>query len=334
MAIEEVALDGLTEPGGPSLGVHLPPRREDERLAARDSARWVGVEQMDLPVGGDERPVATEQHGGVEDPVARALKAKRARVRVNTDGLANLVHGRNILPELAVSEYRRVTEVTYLGAVYGTQSALRRMSRRNAGVIVQVGSALAYRAIPLQSAYCAGKHALQGFTEALRCELLHERSGVRVTMVQLPALNTPQFSWVKSRLPNKPQPVPPIFQPEVAAEAILWAAHHDRREVYVGWPVVKAVMANKIAPGFADHYLARTGYASQQTDVPEDKNRRDNLWDPVPGDHGAHGDFDARSKHTSWQFWLSKNRRLLSYAALALTAMLAAAGWQKSALPR
>lgn len=225
--------------------------------------------------------------------------------------------------EMTAEEYRRVTEVTYLGAVYGTQSALRRMSRRNAGVIVQVGSALAYRAIPLQSAYCGGKHALQGFTEALRCELLHEGSGVRVTMVQLPALNTPQFSWVKSRLPNKPQPVPPIFQPEVAAEAILWAAYHDRPEVYVGWPVVKAIMANKVAPRLADRYLARTGYASQQTDVPEDRNRPDNLWDPVPGDHGAHGDFDTRAKDTSWHFWLSKNRRFLAWAALALMAVIA-----------
>ncbi len=233
--------------------------------------------------------------------------------------------------EMTTDEYRRVTEVTYLGCVYGTQSALKRMLRRDAGAIIQVGSALAYRAIPLQSAYCGAKHALQGFTEALRCELLHDGSNVRLTMVQLPALNTPQFSWVKSRLPNKPQPVPPIFQPEVAAEAIFWAAHNNQREVWVGWPVVKAIMANKVAAGLADHYLARTGYESQQTDIPEDQNRPDNLWDPVPGDHGAHGNFDAQARDISWHFWLSKNKRFLPWASLALMAMLAVGRQRRAA---
>ena len=170
------------------------------------------------------------------------------------------------IKKMTPEEFRGVTEVTYLGCVHGTLGALKRMLPRNRGVIVQVGSALAYRAIPLQSAYCAAKHALQGFTESLRCELIHDQSDVRVTMVQLPALNTPQFGWVKSRLPRKAQPVPPIFQSEVAAEAIYFAAHHPRREFYVGMPTVKAIIANKIAPGLLDHVLARTGYDSQQYD--------------------------------------------------------------------
>jgi short-subunit dehydrogenase len=227
------------------------------------------------------------------------------------------------IKEMTAEEFKRVTEVTYLGFVYGTLSALKRMLPRNRGVIVQVGSALAYRGIPLQAAYCGAKHAIQGFVDSLRCELLHDQSNVRVTMVQMPALNTPQFSWVKSRLPKKPRPVPPIFQPEVAAEAIYWAAHHNRPEVYVGWPTVKAIIGNKLAPRFADWYLARTGYQSQQTNIPENCARPDNLWKPVRGDHGAHGDFDARAHRHSYQLWFTTNRRILALsAAPALAALL------------
>ena len=167
--------------------------------------------------------------------------------------------------EMQPEEYRRVTEVTYLGVVHGTLAALRRMLPRDRGTIVQVGSALAYRGIPLQSAYCAAKHAIDGFMDSLRCELIHDGSGVHVTMVHLPALNTPQFRWVKSRLPRKAQPVPPIYQPEVAAEAIHWAARHRRRELWVGAPTVQAILANRVAPGLLDHYLAATGYDAQQT---------------------------------------------------------------------
>src|SRR5438045_4520664 len=166
--------------------------------------------------------------------------------------------------EMTAAEFKRVTEVTYLGCGYGTLAALKRMLSRDRGVIIQVGSALAYRGIPLQAAYCAAKHAIQGFCDSLRCELIHDKSAVRVTMVEMPALNTPQFSWVKSRLPRKAQPVPPIFQPEVAAEAILFASHNSRREIYVGMPTVKAIVGNKITHGLLDHYLARTGYDSQQ----------------------------------------------------------------------
>jgi NAD(P)-dependent dehydrogenase (short-subunit alcohol dehydrogenase family) len=225
---------------------------------------------------------------------------------------------KQMLPE----EFKRVTEVTYLGYVYGTLSALKRMLARDQGVIVQVGSALAYRGIPLQAAYCAAKHAIHGFTESLRCELLHDGSRVRVVEVHMPALNTPQFSWVKSRLPRKPQPVPPIFQPEVAAEAVLWAAQNDRTEVYVGWPTVKAIVGNKIAPRLADWYLARNGYDAQQTDEPAETDRPNNLWEPLAGDHGTHGEFDARSTEYSIQFWLSKNRMWLAIVGVALTSAL------------
>jgi NAD(P)-dependent dehydrogenase (short-subunit alcohol dehydrogenase family) len=223
--------------------------------------------------------------------------------------------------EMRPEEYSRVTEVTYLGYVYGTLAALKRMLPRGRGVIVQVGSALAYRGIPLQSAYCAAKHAIQGFVDSLRSELLHDKSNVRVTMVQLPAMNTPQFSWVKSRLPRKPQPVPPIYQPEVGAEAVLFAAHNDRREMYVGYPTVEAIVGNKIAPGFADRYLAKNGYDSQQTDEPVEPDRRDNLWEPVPGDHGARGRFDDRASASSPQLWASMNRNWLAIAGAGLAGL-------------
>ena len=227
------------------------------------------------------------------------------------------------------AEFRRVTEVTYLGTVYGTLAALRRMLRRDRGTIVQVGSALAYRAIPLQAAYCGAKHAIQGFTESLRCELRHDGSRIRLTMVQLPALNTPQFGWVKSRLPRKAQPVPPIFQPEVAAEAIVWAAHHNRRELNVGFSTSAVLLANKLIPGLADSYLAWTGYEAQQTDEPADPNRPHNLWHPVPGDHGAHGDFDHRASARSPQLWANKHRSWLALAGVGVVGALTAALWRK-----
>lgn len=222
--------------------------------------------------------------------------------------------------EMTAEEFRRVTEVTYLGYVYGTLSALRRMLPRDRGVIVQVGSALAYRGIPMQSAYCAAKHAIQGFCDSLRSELLHDGSNVRVTMVQMPAINTPQFGWVKSRLPRRAQPVPPIFQPEVAARAILWAADHDRRELWVGWPTVKAIAGNRVAPWYADRYLAENGVESQQYDGLEDPHRAHNLWEPVPGDHGAHGAFDDRATDRSPQLWATTHRGLLALAGAGLAA--------------
>jgi NAD(P)-dependent dehydrogenase (short-subunit alcohol dehydrogenase family) len=223
--------------------------------------------------------------------------------------------------ETTAAEYRRVTEVTYLGYVHGTLAALRRMLPRDRGVIVQVGSALAYRSIPLQSAYCAAKHAVQGFTDSLRCELLHDGSRVRVACVQMPALNTPQFSWVRSRLPRKPQPVPPIYQPEVAAAAIVHAAYHDRRELLVGWPTVQAVIGQRIAPALLDRYLARTGYDAQQYDGAADPSRPDNLMAPLAGDRGAHGDFDSRAHASSAQLWLDTHRGALGLIAAGAAAI-------------
>jgi short-subunit dehydrogenase len=222
------------------------------------------------------------------------------------------------IKKMTAEEFRRVTEVTYLGYVYGTLAALKRMLTRDRGVIVQVGSALAYRGIPLQAAYCAAKHAIQGFCDSLRSELIHDNSNVKVTMLQMPALNTPQFGWVKSRLPHKAQPVPPIFQPEVAAEAIYFAAHNPRREFYVGLPSVEAIVANKIAPGLLDHYLAHNGYDSQQHDGAENPDRPDNLWQPVAGDHGAHGDFGDRAHNWTPQLWTSEHRGWIAAAVVVI----------------
>lgn len=223
--------------------------------------------------------------------------------------------------QLTADEVRRVTEVTYLGAVNGSLSALRRMLPRNEGKIVQVGSALAYRAIPLQAAYCGAKHAVEGFTESLRSELLHDRSDVSVTMVHLPGLNTPQFDVVKSRLPNRAQPVPPVYQPEVAADAILWATDHDRRQIYVGGSTAATILLNNFIPGVLDRYLAKTNYQAQQGDQPEDPDRPFNLWEPVAGDHGAHGRFDEDSKKQSLHLWATTHRVLIAGIVGALGAV-------------
>jgi NAD(P)-dependent dehydrogenase (short-subunit alcohol dehydrogenase family) len=228
--------------------------------------------------------------------------------------------------EITPEEFRRVTEVTYLGFVHGTMVALARMRPRDHGVIVQVGSALGARSIPLQSAYCGGKHAINGFTESLRCELRHDKSNVHVTVVQMPAVNTPQFSWVRSRLSRHPQPVPPIYQPEVAARGIVYAAGHPRRKQYfVGASTTATILANRVAPALLDRYLARTGYDSQQTGEPEPR-RPDNLWEPVDeprgDDHGAHGEFDDRSHRRSAQLLVSHHPA----AATATAVVTAAAG--------
>jgi NAD(P)-dependent dehydrogenase (short-subunit alcohol dehydrogenase family) len=228
--------------------------------------------------------------------------------------------------EITAEEFRRVTEVSYLGFVYGTMAALSRMRPRNRGTIVQVGSALGDRSIPLQSAYCGAKHAINGFTSSLRCELLHERSGIHVTVVQMPAVNTPQFSWVRSRLPNHPQPVPPIYQPEVAARGVLYAADHPRRKQYwVGASTAATILANRMVPALLDRYLARTGYGAQQTSEPAGPDRPDNLLQPADGvsghDFGPRGVFDGRSHDHSSQAWLSRHAGLSS-ALLGSAAVL------------
>jgi NAD(P)-dependent dehydrogenase (short-subunit alcohol dehydrogenase family) len=236
--------------------------------------------------------------------------------------------------QISADEFRRVTEVSYLGYVYGTMAALKRMKARDRGTIVQVGSALAYRGIPLQSAYCGAKHAIQGFNESLRCELLHDKSNVRVTMVQMPAVNTPQFSWVLSRLPRHAQPVPPIYQPEVAADAVVFAADHPRRrEYWVGGSTVGTLIANAVAPGILDRYLARTGFDSQQTSEPRDPDQPANLWNPADGqdgkDFGAHGVFDKKSTNHSYQLWASQHHGVV--AGVAAGAVTAAAAGVRSA---
>ncbi len=222
-------------------------------------------------------------------------------------------------------EFRRVTEVTYLGVVWGTHAALKRMVSRDSGSVVLVGSALAYRGIPLQSAYCGSKHAIKGFFESVRTELLHDKSSVKLSMVELPALNTPQFDHCRTRMPKQPQPVPPIYQPEVAADAIAWAARSGEREVYVGAPTWKTIWGERIAPGLGDRYLAKNGYEGQMADEPVNGDRPDNLFAPVEGDRGAHGQFEQGSRRRSPLLWLGKHRRTLGAAALAGAGAAAAA---------
>lgn len=232
--------------------------------------------------------------------------------------------------EMRPEEYRRVTEVNYLGTVYGTLAALRFMVPQDQGVIIQIGSALVYRSIPLQSAYCASKAAIRGFSDSLRSELLHEKSGVQVCMLQLPAVNTPQFDVVRTRLPRHPKPVPPIFQPEVIARAVLHCAEHPVREMWVGGSAAKAIVGQKFIGGLLDRYLARKGYEAQQTDEPVEPERPDNLHAPLPGDRGAHGDFDAQARPASLELWARLHRGALA-AGLAAAAGLAVAlvrGWR------
>jgi len=229
--------------------------------------------------------------------------------------------------KMEATEYRRVTEVTYLGYVHGTLAALRRMKPRDRGTIIQVGSALAYRSIPLQSAYCAAKAAIRGFTDSLRSELIYDRSRVHITMVQMPGLNTPQFEWGRSKMPRHARPVAPVYQPEVAAEAIVWSAHHRRRELWVAPSTVKAILAQRVAPGFGDWYAARTAYSGQQTDEPENPTRPDNLWSPVDtdGDFSAHGPFDREARRRSLQLWADTHRGWLTLAAGVLAGLAGAA---------
>lgn len=234
--------------------------------------------------------------------------------------------------KLSPQDLKRATEVTYLGAAYGTMAALKRMRARGSGVIVQVGSALAYRAIPLQAPYCAAKHALRGFTDAVRSELMHERSQIHITHVHLSAFNTPQFDWAKNLTDRRAEPVPPIFQPELAAQAIVWASKHRRREVYVGWPSIKAVLANKLVPGVLDRILAKEGYSGQLTEEPKRTDRCENLYEPCDYDPGAHGRFDDQAKPHSWHWFFTSNRTaLLATAGVTAAAALLLARTRKRA---
>jgi NAD(P)-dependent dehydrogenase (short-subunit alcohol dehydrogenase family) len=291
-------------------------------LLARGRAGLEGA-RSDVERGGGEALVLPTDVSDA-DQVEAAAQATENRfgpidIWVNVAMVSVFSRARDLKP----SEVARVTEVTYLGYVYGTLAAMNRMLPRNRGAIVQVGSALAYRSIPLQAAYCGAKHAIQGFTDSVRCELLHDQSNVTISIVHLPAVNTPQFDWVKSRLPRKPQPVPPIYQPEVVADAIVWAAHNYRREWWVGGSTAAVILGQKVAPGIADHYLARTGFDSQQYDGSPSEDRHNNLYEPVDEDRdfGAHGDFDERAHDRSWQFFFSKHRLLLGLSAVGLAGL-------------
>jgi short-subunit dehydrogenase len=291
-------------------------------LLARDSDGLAAAAAEVEELGGRSLIVAVD----VADAGALAAAADRVEEQAGpldvwvNDAMATILAP---LHATTPAEFERATHVTYLGAVYGTMAALSRMRPRDRGVIVQVGSALAYRAIPLQAAYCGAKFAIRGFTDSVRTELLHERSRVWITMVQLPAVNTPQFDWCLTRMPRHPQPVPPIFQPEVPAEAVYWAAHHRRREVWVGHSTVKAILASYLAPSLADRYLARTGYDSQQIPaVPVAADRPANLFAPVARLAATHGRFDAQARARSPQLWLTMHRPT---AAAAATMMVAAA---------
>ncbi|MEU9849147.1 SDR family oxidoreductase [Streptomyces sp. NPDC047985] len=292
--------------------------------AAADELRELGAEALVVPAD-------------VADPVAvRAAADHVERAFGPIDVWVNAAFVSVFAPfaEVGPEEFRRVTEVTYLGCVNGTREALSRMVPRDSGTVVQVGSALGARSIPLQSAYCGAKHAVNGFTSSIRTELMHEGSRVRITVVQLPAVNTPQFSWTLSRLPRHPQPVPPIYQPEVAARAVVYAADHPRRkQYYVGASTVATVLAEKIAAGLLDRHLARTGYASQQTGGSVPAGRPHNLWQPLDGegdaarDYGAHGMFDDRAHGRSPQMWVSRHARS-AWSAYALAAgALAVRAW-------
>ena len=309
---ERVVITGASAGLGRAIAREFGKRRARVALLARGKAGLDAAARDVKSYGGTALVLPTD----VADP--QAVEAAAAVAAGEFGGIDVWINNAMVsvfspVKDMKPEEYKRVTDVTYLGVVHGTLAALKRMLSLNRGKIVQVGSALAYRSIPLQSAYCAAKHAIVGFTDSLRCELIHDKSSVQLSIVHMPALNTPQFSWVKSRLRNKAQPVPPIFEPEVGAKAVFWAAHHDRAEVYVGHSTVEAIVGNKIAPRLLDQYLGRTGYRSQQTSEPEDPQRPDNLWGSLDSeeDHGAHGSFDGKSSDFSVQLWADLNRRWL-----------------------
>jgi NAD(P)-dependent dehydrogenase (short-subunit alcohol dehydrogenase family) len=294
--------------------VALLARGVDGLKATRREIEEAGSEALDLPCDVADADAV--------EAAANAVEAELGPIDIWVNDAMVGVFAEFI--DVAPEDFRRVTEVTYLGAVNGTRSALRRMVPRDRGTIVQVGSALAFRAIPLQAAYSGAKHAIEGFTESVRCELLHRRSRVQVTQVHMPAVNTPQFHWVKTDLPRHPMPVPPIYQPEVAARAVVWAAEHPRRQVLVGSSTVLTVWANRFFPGLLDRYLARSGIEAQQARWPIEEDRRDNLYEPVPGEHAAHGEFDGDARTASAQLWMTTHRKpILAGAALIVGALTA-----------
>ena len=315
MSAETVVVTGASAGLGRAIAKEFGKRKAQVALLARGKRGLDAAAAEIESLGGKALVLPTDvADAGAVEAAAEATETRFGPIDVWINNA--MVSVFSPVKEMKPEEYKRATEVTYLGVVYGTLAALKRMLPRDRGTIVQVGSALAYRSIPLQSAYCAAKHAIVGFTASLRCELIHDKSNIRLTMVHMPAMNTPQFDWVKSRLPHKPQPVPPIYEPEVGARAVHWAAHHNRREVYVGAPTVGAIVGNKVAPDLLDHYLGRTGFKSQQTREMDDPSRPDNLWQPVDAsrDYGTHGHFDGRAHDRSYQLWADLHRGSLIVA--------------------
>jgi short-subunit dehydrogenase len=322
---EVVAITGASAGVGRAIAHAFARRGAAIALLARDEDGLAGAAREVEQLGG--RALALSVDVADNDAVERAA-AEIERTFGPIDVWVNDAMATVLAPvhEISAEEFERATRVTYLGTVHGTMAALARMRRRNRGAIVQVGSALAYRAIPLQAPYCGAKFAIRGFTDSLRTELLHEGSRVWITMVQLPAVNTPQFEWCLTRMPHHPQPVPPVFQPEVPAEAVYWAAHHRRRELWVGHSTIKAILASYLVPSLADRYLARTGYDAQQMDqLAVAADRPSNLFLPVPGRAATHGRFDDGATDRSPQLWLAEHRSVaLAAGASALAAGLLA----------
>jgi len=299
-------------------------RRASVGLLARGSEGLEGVRSEVEALGARALAIPTDvaDHAQVE-AAAETVERELGEIDVWVNDAMATVLAR--FADTEPEEFRRATEVTYLGTVHGTMAALKRMLARDRGKVVQVGSALSYRAIPLQAAYCGAKFAIRGFTDSIRTELLHDGSKVQITMVQLPGVNTPQFNWCRAKLPNHPKPVPPIYQPEIPAEAVYWAAHHRRRELWVGYSAVQAILGSMLAPGFADRYLARNAFSGQEvSDMPLQGERPGNLFEPREALAATHGIFDSEAKSNSPQLWLVTHRREIAGAAGGALASLAA----------
>ncbi len=328
-----VVVTGATSGIGRAIAKEFAVRGDSVALLARGREGLDGAKRDVERAGGRALALPTDVANPDQvESAAEATEEALGPIDVWVNDAMTTIFGEFL--DISTDEFRRATEVTYLGAVWGTRAALRRMAERDRGTIVLVGSAMAYRGIPLQAPYCGAKHAEKGFFESLRCELRHRKSNVHLTMVQLPALNTPQFDHCETKMPNQPMPVPPIYQPEVAARAVAWAADHRRREVYVGFPSVYTILGNKLGPWLAERYLARTAYDSQQVDGQPVGERPSNLFAPLEEDPGAHGRFDEQAHSRSPQLFLTKNRRWLGLGAAMAGAGAAAAGLLARGRPR
>ncbi|HET8551906.1 MAG TPA: SDR family oxidoreductase [Gammaproteobacteria bacterium] len=325
---EIVVITGATAGVGRATARAFAKRGACVALLARDTERLEATRSEVDALGGKGLGISTD--------VADAAAVERAAQEIESklgeiDIWVNAAMVTIVAPfdEIASEEYKRVTDVTYLGNVNGTMAALKRMLPRDRGTIIQVSSALAYHSVPLQSPYCGAKHAINGYTESLRSELMHRNSAVRVTTIDMPGLNTPQFDWALNRMPKRPRPVAPVYQPEVAARAIVWAAHHNRRRLYVGLSSLLMIWLDKFAPGLLDRYMAKSAVSGQMTSEPADPDHPDNLWQPVSGDHGARGRFSDEAHEHSIQFWATTHRSWLMMVGTAVAAGAVYAGMHR-----